>query len=158
MIRMIAAVSKNNVIGKNGSMPWMIKQELAQFRRLTSGSTVIMGRKTYQSIGKPLPERMNIVISNTVEIREHNCITVHTLSEALACCDPDRDIWIIGGSTLYHSAMDLCDEIFISEIDVIVEDGDTWFPLIDENRFTVETGPWQNASIPFRLKRYTRKK
>lgn len=158
MIRIIAAVSRNGVIGKNGMMPWHVKEELAQFKALTTGGTVIMGRKTYQSIGKPLPDRNNIVISNTIHIRDENCVTVQSLEEALHTCESDENVWIIGGGALYRQAVHFCDEMYLSEMDVVMNDGDTWFPSFDEKDFTVETGEWHDASIPFRLKIYRRKR
>ena len=83
MIGLIVARSKNNVIGKNGQIPWRIKGEQKQFKELTTGNTVVMGRKSYEEIGHPLPNRMNIVVSNTANYSGENLLTVHSLQEAL---------------------------------------------------------------------------
>lgn len=92
MIGLIVARSKNNVIGKNGQIPWRIKGEQKQFKELTTGNTVVMGRKSYEEIGHPLPNRMNIVVSNTANYSGENLLTVHSLQEALDAVKEEMSI------------------------------------------------------------------
>ncbi|BDP73723.1 hypothetical protein EfmAA96_15080 [Enterococcus faecium] len=96
MIGLIVARSKNNVIGKNGNIPWKIKGEQKQFRELTTGNVVIMGRKSYEEIGHPLPNRMNIVVSTTTEYQGDNLVSVKSLEDALLLAK-GRDVYISGG-------------------------------------------------------------
>ena len=104
MIGLIVARSKNNVIGKEGRIPWRIKGEQKQFKELTTGNVVVMGRKSYEEIGRPLPNRMNIVVSNTKEFTGENLLTVKSLKEALEAAG-DRDVFISGGYGLFKEAI-----------------------------------------------------
>ncbi|RHC06716.1 dihydrofolate reductase [Dorea formicigenerans] len=103
MIGLIVARSKNNVIGKNGNIPWKIKGEQKQFRELTTGNVVIMGRKSYEEIGHPLPNRMNIVVSTTTEYQGDNLVSVKSLEDALLLAK-GRDVYISGGYGLFKEA------------------------------------------------------
>ena len=96
MLGLIVARSKNNVIGKNGSIPWKIKGEQKQFRELTTGNIVVMGRKSYEEIGHPLPHRQKIIVSTTMQYTGDNLVTVGSLQEAIAIAG-DRDIYVAGG-------------------------------------------------------------
>lgn len=104
MIGLIVARSKNNVIGKNGKIPWKIKGEQKQFRELTTNKAVIMGRKSYNEIGHPLANRLNIIVSNTANYTGENLITVHSLNEAIQVAG-NKDIFVIGGYSLYKEAL-----------------------------------------------------
>ena len=108
MIGLIVARSKNHVIGKGGRIPWRIKGEQKQFKQLTTGNVVVMGRKSYEEIGKPLPNRMNIVVSNTQKFEGENLVTASSLKEALAIAG-DRDVFISGGYGLFKEAMPIVD-------------------------------------------------
>ena len=135
MLAVITARSTNNCIGKNGTMPWHIPEELKYFQRLTTGNTVIMGRKTYEAIGHPLKDRFNIIVSSTINIHTNECITVSSLDEALHAAKKNKDIFIIGGAQLYEEAIPLVDVMYITEINQFIEDGDTFFPSFDESQF-----------------------
>ena len=100
MIALIVAYAKNRVIGNGGCIPWKIEGEQRRFKELTTGNVVIMGRRSYEEIGRPLPDRMTIVISNTIKIEGENCITAKSLAEAIELAG-DKDIYISGGSKLY---------------------------------------------------------
>ena len=115
MIGLIVARSKNNVIGKNGQIPWRIKGEQKQFKELTTGNTVIMGRKSYEEIGHPLPNRMNIVVSNTANYSGENLLTVHSLQEALDAVK-EGNVYISGGYGLFKEALPLVDTMYIKLI------------------------------------------
>lgn len=155
MIGLIVARSKNNVIGKNGGMPWFIEGELSQFRELTTGNTVIMGRRTYEAIGHPLPNRRNIIISNSKKYSANNLITVGSLQEALSISE--GDVYIGGGYGVYKAALPLVDVMYITEVDLIVTDGDTYFPEFDANVFDITIGETLGDEIKYTRTVYTRK-
>lgn len=136
MISLIVATSSNNVIGYNGGIPWHLPDDLRRFKAITKGHHVIMGRKTFESIGsKPLPNRINIVVSanNHKHIKSSEpIITVNSLENALLKSSPDSEVFIIGGANIYNSALQFVDKIYLTKIfkEFI---GDTYFPKIDEN-------------------------
>lgn len=133
MIYVIAAVSKNGIIGKNGKIPWNIPADLAYFKKLTMGCTVVMGRKTYESIGHPLPRRLNIVISSSKVYAAENCITVKEFGEALDLSH-NTDVFICGGYSVYKEALPYADKLYITEVDESFE-GDTFFPEFDQSQY-----------------------
>ncbi len=137
MIAIIAAVAKNNVIGKNGELPWELPKDMENFKRLTSGNTVVMGRKTFESIGRPLPNRNNVVVSRSMEDRE-DVDVCRGIEEALETAkDYGEDIFIIGGQSIYEQTIDKADVMFISHVKMEV-DGDTYFPEIGDEWQEVE--------------------
>tara|TARA_R110001592_G_scaffold104103_5_gene293060 strand:- start:15296 stop:15763 length:468 start_codon:yes stop_codon:yes gene_type:complete len=134
MISIIAAKSKNNVIGSNGSIPWNIPKDLKYFKELTEGNTVIMGRKTYESLPKdkkPLPNRINIVITRDINFTANGCMVVGSLEEAILKIDNRKNTFIIGGGEIYKQAINFVDKIYITEINDEYE-GDTYFPKISD--------------------------
>lgn len=133
MISIIAAAAKNGVIGLNGSIPWNIPEDLAYFKKLTMGKTVIMGRKTYESIGHPLPGRFNIIISSINNYFADNCITVPTLEAALANTK-SQEVFICGGCSVYKEALPVADRIYLTEIDAEFF-GDVFFPEFDKDKY-----------------------
>lgn len=155
MIALIAAYTKNYVIGKKGRIPWKIKGEQKRFKELTMGNVVIMGRKSYEEIGHPLPNRTNIIISRTKEYSNENCFTVKSLQEALKLAG-DKDVYIAGGSGLYKEAISIVDKMFITEIETEIE-GDTYFPKFDERNFTKEINEHFDGEIPYTYVTYTLK-
>lgn len=157
MIGLIVARSKNNAIGKNGQIPWRIKGEQKQFKELTTGNVVIMGRKSYEEIGRPLPNRMNIVVSNTVNYTGENLATVKSLQEALELAGTEKNVYISGGYRLFLEALPLVDKMYITEVDTVVEEADTFFPEFDPSEFTVEVGETGGEEITFTRTTYTRK-
>ena len=127
-LAMIVATSLNGVIGVDGDLPWHIPEDLKYFRRNTVGHAIIMGRKTYDSIGRPLPKRRNIVITRQTDLRIEGCDVVQSLEEALALArTEDPEPRIIGGATLYQQAFPLTTRLFLTEVQQTVE-GDTFFP------------------------------
>ena len=153
MINIIAAMDPNRVIGKDNKLPWHISEDLKNFKRLTDGNAVIMGRKTYESIGKPLPNRKNIVISTSMPTT--NGITVcKSLQEGLMEAKLfGKDIFIIGGASLYEQAIPMTDKMFISYVKRKYA-GDVFFPEFDENEWEIE----QKEDHPdFELVIYVRK-
>lgn len=155
MISLIVAYGNNKVIGLSGKMPWDIKGELKRFRELTTGNVVIMGRRTYESIGRPLPDRTTIVISNTREYSGVNVKTAKSLEEAISMAG-DKDIYISGGSKVYEEALPIVEKMYITEVDITVE-GDTYFPEFDESKFIKEVNEKVHGEIPYVYVTYRRK-
>lgn len=125
MINIIVATSLNNVIGKDNKLLWSQSADLKRFKELTTGKTVVMGRKTYESIGKPLTNRRNIVITRQ-DIEIEGCEVVNSLEEALKI---DDEIFIIGGGEIYQKSIILANKIFLTLIETEIE-GDTYFPQL----------------------------
>lgn len=138
MMAIIAALTKDNVIGKAGKLPWHISDDLKNFRKLTSGNSVVMGRKTFESIGKPLPNRHNIVVSSSLSVVP-GIDVCSSLEDALEKAKSyGRDIFIIGGANLYQAAVPLVDKLYLSHVKESY-DGDTYFPKIDFSQWNVES-------------------
>lgn len=131
-ISLIAAAGRNNAIGRGGAMPWHISEDLKHFKRITSGHTVIMGRGTWESLGRrALPNRINIVISGSMPSTEA-CEVQRSLDFLRQYAGPDsEEVFIIGGGNLYRQTISLADRLYITEIDTEVSDADTFFPEID---------------------------
>ena len=157
MLGLIVARSKNNVIGKNGQIPWRIKGEQKQFKELTTGNTVIMGRRSYEEIGHPLPNRKNIIVSGTQNFTGENLVTVKSLSEAIEMCK-NETAYISGGYGLYKEAVPFVDVMYITEVDTVVEDGDVFFPEFNKDDFDITVGETGGDEIKFTRMTYTRKK
>lgn len=155
MIALIVAFAKNQVIGNKGCIPWKIKGEQKRFKELTTGNVVIMGRRSYEEIGRPLPNRTTIVISGTKNFDDDNCMTVKSVSEAINLAG-DRDIYISGGARVYEEALPFVEKMFITEIDLEVE-GDTYFPSFDKEQFVKEINEKFDDEIPYTYVTCTRK-
>lgn len=132
-ISIVAAYSENMVIGRDGRIPWNIADEKKRFKELTTGNVVVMGRKTYEEIGFPLPNRETIVVSNKYKYEADNCRTAGSLTEAINMA-AGKKIYISGGAGLYEEALPLAGKLYITEIHRIVE-GDTYFPKFDKKEY-----------------------
>ena len=133
-LTLIVARARNGVIGKNNAMPWKIPGEQAYFKRVTMGHPIIMGRKTWQSIGRPLPGRRNIVVSRDASLDAPGAEVAASLDEALTRTQGATDVFVIGGAQLYAAALPRADRLLITEIDHDF-DGDTTFPAPDPARW-----------------------
>lgn len=133
-IAIIAAMSRNRVIGKEGAIPWHIPADLRRFRELTLGHTVIMGRRTFESIGRPLPWRRNVVVTGQKNYAREDTLVVHSLMEAVASADPAEELFICGGSEIYRQALAICSKIYLTVVDLDVS-GDSFFPHIPADAF-----------------------
>lgn len=135
----IVAYDRNRAIGANNTLPWAgrMKTDMRRVKELTTGNAIIMGRKTFESIGRPLPNRQNIVVSTT-GVDVPGIISVSTLDDAYDAVEAGRHAYIFGGGRLYESAIDTVDEIIATEIDTVVEGADAFFPPLGNN--------WQEAS------------
>ncbi|MDP2827889.1 MAG: dihydrofolate reductase [Sulfuricellaceae bacterium] len=135
---MIAAMAQNRVIGIDNTLPWRLPADLAHFKALTMGHHILMGRKTFESLGKPLPGRTSIVITRDRDYLAAGCVVVHSLDAAMRTCEGDEEAFFIGGADLYRQAMDHSERIYLTEVQTRVE-GDAWFPELDLQQ-------WQEVS------------
>lgn len=159
MTGLIVARSINNVIGKNGRIPWKIEGEQKQFKELTTGNIVIMGRKSYEEIGHPLPNRKTIVVSKTKQFKGENLETAVSVKKALELSAEDgRDVFIAGGYGIYKEALPYVDVMYITEVQLVVEDGDVFFPQFNEADFEKSVGETLGDKIKFIRTIYTRRK
>lgn len=127
MISFVVAMAHHRVMGKNNAMPWHLPADLKHFKKITTGKPVIMGRKTFESIGKALPNRRNIVITRNAEYIAPGCDVVDSLQSALALVSDQDEICIIGGAQIFQEALPMADRLYLTFIDLEV-DGDTFFP------------------------------
>lgn len=132
-ISIIVAIAENNAIGKNNQLLWHLPADLKHFKQITSGRSIIMGRKTYESVGKPLPNRRNIVVTRQ-DIQIEGCEVVKSIDEGLALCKDEDAVFIGGGAEIYRQAIDKTDIIYLTIVHKSF-DADTFFPEIDYNRW-----------------------
>lgn len=131
-LELIAAIAANSIIGRQGQLPWHLPDDLRRFKALTTGHPILMGRKTYDSIGKPLPNRRNIVISQTMQTAPSGVELARSLDDALALVSIAEKVFIIGGSALYAAAFPKADVLHLTEVADAVE-GDASFPTFDRS-------------------------
>ena len=132
MISIVVAIAENHAIGKDNQLLWRLPKDLKHFKAITSGHTIIMGRKTFDSMGKPLPNRRNIVISRNEALELPGAELVSSLEAALALCQTEEEIFIIGGGEIYKQAMALTDRIYLTVVHHSFE-ADAFFPEIDRS-------------------------
>ncbi len=145
MINIIVATSKNNQIGINNQLPWHISEDLKYFRKTTSGKTVLMGRKTFESIGRPLPNRKNIVLTRDLNFTAEGVSVIHSLDEALEICKAEENIFIIGGGEIYTLFLPYADYLYITLVDKVI-DGDTSFPEYDDQFKMIQSTPGETLT------------
>ena len=131
-ISIIAAVDKNFLIGRENELPWHLPADLKYFKNITMGKPILMGRKTFESIGKPLPGRRNIVISRQSDFMAQGCEVVSTLDEAIALVANVEEIMIVGGATLFQQFLPRADRLYLTQIDASFE-GEIYFPTVNFN-------------------------
>ena len=136
MLTIIAAVAKNNALGKNNDLIWQLPADLKRFKKITLGHHVIMGRKTFESLGRPLPNRTTIIISRNVSYKVEGCIVVHTLEAAILAAKEDNNPFILGGGEIYKQALLHADILDLTLVHHSFDDADTFFPDIDYNQWT----------------------
>ncbi len=134
ILSLLAAASENNVLGKDNALVWHLGDDFAFFKKKTLEHTVIMGRKTFDSMGKPLPKRRNIVISRNDTLKIPGAEVKNTLVAALETCKGENEVFLIGGAELYQLAMPLANVIYLTRVHTII-DGDAYFPEIDPDIF-----------------------
>lgn len=136
MIAIVVAMASNNAIGKDNQLLWHITEDMKFFKSLTQGGTVIMGRKTYESIGRPLPNRRNIVVSRSVDHLDDRVDLFHSLEEAIQAASSDEKVFIIGGGEVYSQSLAMADTLYITLVDHLYE-ADTFFPTINYDEWNV---------------------
>lgn len=151
----IVAVAKNNVIGRDGTLPWHLPSDLQHFKKTTMGSPLIMGRKTYESIGRPLPGRDNVVLTRDQTLELPGCIVVHNLQDAIEhCCDEEK-VFIIGGADIFRLAMPMTDTLIVTALERDVE-GDVYLDPIDTTQFKEFQSQTFDEEEPYRIIHYRR--
>ena len=149
-ISMIVARSRNHVIGRDNQMPWKISADLQFFKKVTMGHPVIMGRKTWDSIGRPLPGRRNIVVSRNADLQLAGAEVVSSLDAALSSLQEFPRVFVIGGEQLFTQAFPKADQLYITEIDIDVDGGDTFFEVPNESEWKeVERTPATEGDVSF---------
>ncbi|HEY5994679.1 MAG TPA: dihydrofolate reductase [Gallionellaceae bacterium] len=133
-ISILVAMAHNRTIGINNTLPWRCPEDLKRFKALTMGHHIVMGRKTYDSIGKPLPGRTTVVVTRNRALNIEGCVMAYSLQEAIAACEGDAEIFIVGGAELYAQALPLADTLYLTEILQDVA-GDAHFPEFDTLRW-----------------------
>ena len=161
MVNIIVAVADNGAIGKDNSLLWHIREDLKYFKKVTMGCPVIMGRRTFESIGRPLPGRQNIVVSKSgTQALPEGVLPAGSLEEAVSKAEGD-EMFVIGGGQIYRQALPLADRLYVTEVHVTVEDADTFFPEIDARQWEEEsrTAPQTDAEsgIEYEFVVYRRK-
>ena len=134
-LSIIVAMSENRTIGQNGDMPWRLSADLRRFRRLTMDHTIVMGRKTYESIGRLLPGRATVIVSRQRDYRVDGAKVVHELESALNTPGNDSETFVIGGGEIYRLALPLAQRLYLTRVHVSL-DGDTHFPELDFSQWT----------------------
>lgn len=139
MLSFIVAMDRNRLIGNNNQLPWHLPADLSHFKQTTMGKPIVMGRKTWESIGRPLPGRLNIVLTRTPGLEIDGVEVVHSLQQAQSLLEPSAELMVIGGSTIYQMLLDKVERIYLTQVDAEFE-GDCWFPEID-------MGQWQEIEM-----------
>lgn len=129
-VNVVVAVDRGGVIGRDGGLPWKLARDLQRFREITLGHPLVMGRRTHESIGRPLPGRLNLVLSRDPRYLAPGCVTVPSLEAALAACAELPEVMIVGGAALYAAALPLAQRLFLTEVAATTE-GDVRFPDFD---------------------------
>jgi dihydrofolate reductase len=160
LVTIIAAMSENRIIGRAGSLPWHLPADLRRFKSLTTGHTVIMGRKTFESIGcRPLPDRRCIVITRNADYRAEGVVVVLSLEDALQQVADDEEVFIIGGGEIYRHALPVADRLELTIVHTVIE-GDTSFPELDLKDWRLIGEEHHEAddrhAYPYTFRRYER--
>ncbi|NYT46409.1 MAG: type 3 dihydrofolate reductase [Candidatus Methanofishera endochildressiae] len=135
-LSLIVAMASNRTIGLDNQMPWHLSADLKKFKKITMGQPIIMGRKTFESIGQPLPGRQNIIISRNPDYLQPGCLVFNDIDSALTSCTDIEEVFVIGGATLYEATLARADRLYITEIQKEFS-GDTWFPEINQEQWQV---------------------
>jgi len=160
LVSIIVAMDRNRLIGNKNQLPWHLPADLAHFKQVTMGKPIIMGRKTYESIGRPLPGRTNIVLSRSSDFHAQGVVTANTLEQALDYAAAENEVMIIGGSTIYELALPRVDRLYMTYVESDYE-GDAWFPEFDLEQWRIlaseNHAADENNSSDYRFVTYERK-
>ena len=138
ILSLIAALSTNHVIGKNNQLPWHLPADLKHFKELTLNKSIIMGRKTFDSIGRALPNRRNIVITTQSDYKADNIETYTSIDAALAATAADAEVMLIGGAQLYKQTIARANRLYLTLVDTVIADGDAFFPAWDPKEWSID--------------------
>jgi dihydrofolate reductase len=157
-VTIVVGKASNDVIGYQNRIPWHLSEDLKHFRATTLGHTLIMGRNTYESIGKPLPGRRTIVLSRNPEWRADGVESACSLTEAIAMAPAPEQLFVVGGAHVYREALSMVSRLIVTEIDLTPE-GDVFFPAIDPNQWRKTLGKPQvgSSGIGYRVSTYLRR-
>jgi dihydrofolate reductase len=155
MLNLIAAHDRHRAIGRQNALPWHIPADLQHFKALTLNQTVLMGRKTFASIGKALPKRRNLVLSRDINFLAPGVERIGSLEAAMKMSAAEP-LWVIGGAEIYALALPYAHTLEITEIDTVVHDADTFFPRYDDRFEQIESSAWQAHEPQFRFTRWQR--
>jgi len=133
-LSIIVAKATNNVIGNNNTLIWHLPSDLKYFKKLTTGNTIIMGRKTFDSIGKPLPNRRNVIITRNSNLKIEGCEVVNSLEEAIQLSSSDENVFIVGGADIYRQSMTMAQTLYVTEVHAEFN-GDSYFPEIEPSKW-----------------------
>jgi dihydrofolate reductase len=159
-VSLIVAFDENRLIGRDNTLPWHLPADLKHFKQLTMGHHMIMGRKTFESIGKALPGRTSVVITSNPHWAAPDAISTPDLKLALEVCEGEKEVFIIGGAQVFNASMQIANRLLITRIHHAFE-GDTWFPEINENEWEIvateshkkdDRNPWDYTFIEYRRK------
>lgn len=163
IVSAIVAVGENNVMGRNNDIPWYLPADLKYFKKTTLGHHIIMGRKTFQSIGRPLPKRTNVVITRQPFYIASGCVMTNSIEQALqiAADNGEEEVFIIGGGEIYKHSQAYWDKLYLTKVDVKIDDGDTFFPEVDfsewEEIFTEQHQADEKNEMDYSFHIYNRK-
>lgn len=132
ILSVIAAMARNRIIGVNNTLPWRLPEDLKHFKALTMGHPIIMGRKTFESIGKPLPGRSTVIVTRDSGYRVEGCLSATSIDAAIAACAGEPEIFFVGGAELYAQVLPRADRLYLTEIQADYA-GDAWFPAFDRD-------------------------
>jgi len=157
-LSLIVATAKNRVIGVNNTLPWHLPEDLKRFRALTTGHHIIMGRKTYDSLGRLLPGRTTVIVTRNQAYKVEGAIVVHSLKDAIASCGDDEEVFLIGGAELYKDGLELANKLYVTEINAEYE-GDAFFPEFNLSEWIAGDAEAYTSSngLGFRYITYQRK-
>ena len=160
VLSLIAAMDNNRLIGSNNELPWRLPADLQHFKQVTMGKPIIMGRKTWESLGRPLPGRTNITITRDHDYQAEGAVVVHSLEAALSSVANEEEVMIIGGANLYAQAIMSADRLYLTRIDDEFE-GDAWFPEMDASEWQLAASenhlPDERNPHSYRFETWTRK-
>ena len=161
MVILIAAASENDVLGKDNDLMWHLPDDFKRFKSITSGHHIIMGRKTFESFPKPLPNRRHIVITRQKDYNPEGCFVVHNLEDALKMVPEDQDAYVIGGGEIYTLALADADKIELTRVHSTFDNADAFFPKIDDAKWNLiyeeKHAADEKHKIPFTYLTYVRR-
>ena len=156
----MAAVAENGVIGAEGALPWHLPTDMKHFKQLTSGHTIIMGRRTFETLRQPLPNRRNVVVTRDRAYQASGAFIVHDLDEALSLTSKDDEVFVVGGGEIYEQAIPRADRLYLTIVHAVFE-GDTFFPKFTDADWILNEDIRNEAdekhSYPFSFRRYERR-